>query len=167
MATADLALEVRYNLESATTLEFTGGSYGVGSIAGAGDVQIEGIDSPAKLYWSGTMNIAVQTLTVQAGAYSASIDPPDLTLDVPGGVSLTGGSTNGAYALIQGGNVSITTSTIDSDGGRRQRKLRGHPGDVGQREDRRRATRSTMVPGSGAVLRCLDVGRRSAHGQRL
>ena len=42
------------------------------------------------------MKIAVQTLTVQAGAYSASIDPPDLTLDVPGGVTLTGGSANGA-----------------------------------------------------------------------
>ncbi len=107
-----------YNLASGTRLEFTGGRYGVRSIVGEGaTVAVEGVVSPAKLYSSSPMTISVQTLTVQAGSYFASIDPPDLTLDIPGGLSLIGGSTDGAYAQIQGGNVSITTSNLTLVGG--------------------------------------------------
>jgi hypothetical protein len=106
-----------YNIASGTTLAFTGGTYRVSSIAGPGSVQIEGIVSPAKLDWDGTMTIKVQKLTIKAGTFSAGIDPPDLTLDVPGGMTLTGGSGNEAFALIAGDNVSIKTSTMNLTGG--------------------------------------------------
>ena len=47
------------------------------------------------------MTIAVQTLTVTAGRFRRASIPPDLTLDVPGSVTLTGGSGDEAYALIR------------------------------------------------------------------
>jgi hypothetical protein len=70
-----------------------------------------------KLHWSGTLAVAAQTLTITGGAHSAEIDPPDLTLNIPGGLSLTGGSATDAYALIAGDNVTITTSALSLTGG--------------------------------------------------
>jgi hypothetical protein len=63
------------------------------------------------------MTIEVRNLTLAAGPYFASIDPPALTLDIPGGMALTGGSEDGAYALISGDSVSIQTSTLNLAGG--------------------------------------------------
>jgi hypothetical protein len=106
-----------YNVAPGAALRFTGGSYGISAIGGAGSVAIEGVGSPVKLHWSGTLAVAAQTLTITGGAHSAEIDPPDLTLNIPGGLSLTGGSATDAYALIAGDNVTITTSALSLTGG--------------------------------------------------
>ena len=100
-----------YNLGAPdTNLRFTDGNYSVRSIAGSGRLEVEGINHQAMLLSGDTMRIAVQKLSVKAGAFAAVIDPPELVLDVPGGVTLTGGSAPGASAMIQGSSVTLTTS---------------------------------------------------------
>ncbi len=107
-----------YNLGAPdTNLRFTDGNYSVRSIAGSGRLEVEGINHQAMLLSGDTMRIAVQKLSVKAGAFAAVIDPPELVLDVPGGVTLTGGSAPGASAMIQGSSVTLTTSTITLTGG--------------------------------------------------
>jgi filamentous hemagglutinin family protein len=86
-----------------------------------GQLTVDGTNGPAKLFSGGTVGIRAGSVRVRGGRFSASIDPTDLDLKVPGDVILAGGSGANASAEIRGNSVSLGAGNVTLRGGSGER----------------------------------------------
>jgi filamentous hemagglutinin family protein len=83
----------------------------------AGALVVDGSAGAAKLLAGGRIGITAASVSVDAGSHGASIDPDQITMDLTGALTLTGGTAPGAAADVTGRTVDISASSIALAGG--------------------------------------------------
>jgi hypothetical protein len=151
---------------SGGSIRIDGGTVGTASTSSlgvntAGALGLDGASGTAKLYSSGSMNISAGSLSVQAGAFPASIDPTSLDVVTPGDVVLSGGSGSNAYAELHADTVSVQAANVMISGGTGAGSYAGIVGGTGGTTVNA-SNAVSLLPGTGAGADAVISGQGPA-----